>query len=167
MATQDGGLFVGPNDGKVLTNPIGGRMVLKAYDQQTAGAYSLHENTLPAGSPGPRPHIHHQHEEAFYVVEGELTIRVGARTITAPAGSFVVVPRGVVHQPSNPGTQPTKVLLIFSPAGMERFFVEAAERRIPLQAMSADPAVLEALADFEKKYSFEFAELPPATGDGP
>ena len=51
----------------------------------------------------PRPHIHRDHEEAFYVLEGELTVRVGPRTITAPAGSFVVVSRGVVHQPSNPG----------------------------------------------------------------
>ena len=65
----------------------------------------------------PRPHIHRDHEEAFYVLEGELTVRVGPRTITAPAGSFVVVPRGVVHQPSNPGAQPTRFLLIFLPDG--------------------------------------------------
>jgi len=48
-----------------------------------------------------------------------------------------------VHQPSNPGTEPTRVLLIFSPAGMERFFEEAAEGRIPLQAVPTDPDVLE------------------------
>jgi mannose-6-phosphate isomerase-like protein (cupin superfamily) len=160
MTTEDGGLFVGPGDGHTLTNPIGGRMVLKASDQETGGAYSLHENTLPPRSPGPRPHIHHHHDEAFYVLEGELTMRMGTRTITAPAGSFVVVPRGVVHQPSNSGIQPTRVLLIFSPAGMERFFIEAAERRIPLQAVSTDLAVLEAVTDFARKYSFEFAEFP-------
>lgn len=153
-------IFVGPDDGKVLINPIGGRMVLKALDQQTGGAYSLHENVLPPGSPGPRPHIHHNHEEAFYVLEGELTMRVGTRTIKAPTGSFVVVPRGVVHQPANPGAQLTRVLLIFSPAGMERFFLDAAERRIPLQGTTTDSAILEALADFSKKYSFEFAEFP-------
>jgi mannose-6-phosphate isomerase-like protein (cupin superfamily) len=160
MTTNDSGLFIGPDDGNVLTNPIGGRMVLKVSDRATGNAYSLHENTLPPGSPGPRPHIHHNHEEAFYVLAGELTLRVGTRTITAPVGSFVLVPRGVVHQPSNPGTQPTNVLLIFSPAGMERFFAEAAERRIPLQAASTDPAILDALVDFCKKYSFEFAEFP-------
>jgi oxalate decarboxylase/phosphoglucose isomerase-like protein (cupin superfamily) len=69
-------------------------------------------------------------------------VRVGPRTITAPAGSFVVVPRGIVHRPSNPGEQPTRVLLIFSPAGMERFFEEAAERHMPLQAVPTDPRVL-------------------------
>ncbi|MDQ2998929.1 MAG: cupin domain-containing protein [Chloroflexota bacterium] len=156
MTTEDDGLFVGPDDGKVLMNPIGGRMVIKASDQATGGSYALHENILPAGSAGPRPHIHRYHEEAFYVLEGELTMRVGARTITAPVGSFVIVPRGVVHQPSNPGAQPTRVLLIFSPAGMDGFFAEAAERRIPLQAMPASPPLP---TDFAQKYGFEFAEF--------
>ena len=85
-------------------------------------------------------------------------MRMGLRTITAPAGSLVMVPRGVVHQSSNPGTQPTRVLLIFSPAGMDRFFEEAAERRMPLQAVPTDPMVLEELATFTEKYGYEFAE---------
>ena len=88
MSTEDGGLFVGPEDGKALPNPIGGRMVVKVRDEDTAGAYSVHDNTIPPGSPGPRPHIHRNHEEAFYVLEGELTVRVGPRTILAPAGSW-------------------------------------------------------------------------------
>ncbi len=159
--TEDGGLFVGPADGKALPNPIGGRMMVKVRDEDTGGAYSVHDNTIPPGSPGPRPHIHRHHEEAFYVLEGELTVRVGARKITAPAGTFVVVPRGVVHQPSNPRTEPTRVLLIFSPAGMDHFFEEAAAGRIPLQAAPTDPAVQEKLTAFTEKYGYEFAELPP------
>ena len=161
MRAEDRSLFVGPGDGKDLTNPVGGRMVAKVRDEDTGGAYSMYDNTIPAGSPGPRPHIHRDHEEAFYVLEGELTVRVGPRTITAPAGSFVVVPRGVVHQPSNPGTQPTRVLLIFSPAGMDHFFEEAAEGRMPLQAAPTDPVVLEKLTAFTRKYGYEFAEFPP------
>ncbi len=161
MSTEDGGLFIGPHDGKELPNPIGGRMVVKVRDEDTSGAYSIHDNTIPPGSPGPRPHIHRRHEENFYVLEGELTVRVGSRKIVAPAGSFVVVPRGMVHQPSNPGTQPTRVLLVFSPAGMDSFFEEAAERRMPLAVVPEDPAVLERLRDFTERYDYEFAELPP------
>ena len=154
------GIFVGPADGKNLTNPIGGGMVVKLRDEDTAGAYSVHDNTIPPGSPGPRPHIHRRHEETFYVLEGELTIRVGSRKIVALAGSFVVVPRGVVHQPSNPGRQPSRVLIIFSPAGMDRFFEEAAEECMPLAAVPEDPGVLERLEAFTEKYDYEFAELP-------
>jgi len=161
MSAENGSLFLEPTDGKVLLNPIGGRMMVKVRDEDTTGAYSIHENTIPPGSPGPRPHIHRIHEEAFYVLEGELTVRAGARTITAPAGSFVVVPRGVVHQPSNPGPEPTRVLLIFSPAGMDRFFEEAAERRMPLQAVPTDPAILGELAKFTEGSGYEFAEFPP------
>jgi mannose-6-phosphate isomerase-like protein (cupin superfamily) len=163
MRTEDGGIFVGPAEGKDLTNPIGGGMVLKIRDEDTAGAYSVHDNTIPPGSPGPRPHLHRYHEEAFYVLEGELTVRVGPHQIVAPAGSFVVVPRGVAHQPSNPGTKPTRVLLVFSPGGMERFFEEAAEGRMPLAAVADDPSVLERLEAFTDKYGYEFAELPAET----
>ena len=161
VRNENGGLFAGPGDGKELPNPIGGRMVIKVRDEDTGGAYSIHDNIIPPGSPEPRSHLHRDHEEAFYVLEGELHVRVGPRTITAPAGSFVVVPRGVVHQPSNPSSEPTRVLLIFSPAGMDRFFEEAAERRMPLQAVPTDPEVLEELGTFSEKYGYEFAEFPP------
>jgi mannose-6-phosphate isomerase-like protein (cupin superfamily) len=160
MGTEHGGIFLPPDDGNVLVNPIGGRMALKLRDEDTAGAYSIHDNILPARSPGPRPHIHHKHEESFYVIEGELTVRVGPRTITAPAGSFVVIPRGVVHQPSNRTSQPTRVLLIFSPGGMDSFFADAAAERMPLQAPSTDLAILESYETFAAKYDFAFAEFP-------
>ena len=155
------GIFVGPDEGKDLTNLIGGGMVVKVRDEDTTGAYSVHDNTIPPGSPGPRPHLHRHHEETFYVLEGELTVRIGSRKIEAPAGSFVVVPRGVVHQPSNPGPEPTRVLLVFSPAGMDQFFEEAAKGRVPLAGPPpTDPVVLERLETFTEKYGYEFAELP-------
>jgi hypothetical protein len=59
---EDEGLFVGPSDGKDLKNhPVGGGMVLKVRDKDTAGAYSIYDNTIPSGSRGPRPHIHRHH----------------------------------------------------------------------------------------------------------
>ena len=71
-----------------------------------------------------------------------------------------MIPRGVVHQPSNPGAEPTRVLLIFSPSGMEHFFEEAAEQRIPLQAVPEDSDVLAKRDAFVEKYGYEFADLP-------
>jgi mannose-6-phosphate isomerase-like protein (cupin superfamily) len=156
VKVESEGLFVGPDEGKVIPNPVRGRMVVKVRDADTGGSFSVHDNVIPAGSPGPLPHLHRDHEETFYVLEGELTVRVGERTITAPVGSFVVIPRGVVHQPSNPGTEPTRVLLFFSPAGMEHFFEEAAEGRIPLQAVPTDPHVLERRDAFAARYGYEF-----------
>jgi hypothetical protein len=42
---------------------------------------------------------------------------------------------------------------------MNRFFEEAAEGRMPLQAAPTDPAVLEKLEAFTEKYGYEFAEI--------
>lgn len=159
MSSEQPGV-IGPADGQVIPNPLGGRMVVKVRDGDTGGAYSVHDNVIPAGTPGPRPHLHHHHDETFYVLEGTLTVRIGDRTVTADAGSFVLVPHGVVHQPSNPGAEPVRVLLFFSPGGMDRFFVEAAERKLPLQGVPTDPAVLAELAELTARYGFEFAELP-------
>ncbi|GBF04286.1 cupin [Deinococcus aerius] len=160
MGTDSGEFFIAPQDGTALINPIGGQMVLKLGDARTARAYSVHDNRLPPGSPGPRPHLHRSHEEVFYVLEGELTVRVGPQTIRAPAGSFVVIPRGTVHQPSNPGPHPAHVLLLFSPGGMDDFFLEAARGRHPLQALPQDPAVQADLQAFTARYGYEFAEFP-------
>jgi mannose-6-phosphate isomerase-like protein (cupin superfamily) len=158
MPAVDENLFSGPQEGQTFTNPIGGSMTIKA----SRPGYTLLENVLPAHSPGPRPHIHYRHEETFYVLEGELTLRRGAETIVAPAGASVVIPPGVVHQPANAGSQPTKVLILFAPGGMAEFFMEAAARRIPLQAVTTDPDTLARLADFCAKYSFAFADFPHA-----
>jgi mannose-6-phosphate isomerase-like protein (cupin superfamily) len=78
--------FVGPGDGKALPNPISGRMVVKDLDEYTVGTYSIHNNTIPHEFSGPRPHLHRHREEAFSVLEGELAVRVGSRTITAHGG---------------------------------------------------------------------------------
>ena len=155
-ANESSGLLVGQDDGKTFINPIGGRMVIKA----ARSGYSLHENILPPRSPGPRPHIHTIHEEVFYVLGGELTVRMGAQKVVAPPGSFVIIPPGVVHQPSNAGEQPAHVLIFFTPGGMAEFFTEAAERRIPLQDPPTDASMEPILDDFCRRHSFVFADFP-------
>lgn len=149
-------LYLPPEAGNPFTSPIGGQMILKLSDALTGGHFSIHDNILPARSPGPRPHLHRHHEETFYVLSGELTMRAGTRQITALPGSFVVIPRGLVHQPSNPSDQPTHVLLIFSPGGMDTFF---AERPLPGLPQNAEQEAR--LLEFLAPYGFELAELPP------
>lgn len=44
-------------------------------------------------------HVHRHHADVFYVIDGELTIRLGVQDdrVVAPAGTFVAVPPLVVH----------------------------------------------------------------------
>ena len=65
------------------------------------------------------PHVHHEHTDAFYVLEGELTFVIGreAESITVPAGGFVAVPAGVAHSLRNAGDRPARWLTIHAPDG--------------------------------------------------
>jgi mannose-6-phosphate isomerase-like protein (cupin superfamily) len=51
------------------------------------------------GRAGADLHVHLRHSDLFYVLEGELTVRLGVedRAVTVPAGSVAMVPPGVVH----------------------------------------------------------------------
>lgn len=61
----------------------------------------------------------HQHTEAFYVLEGELTFHVGAEdeTVTLGAGGFVAVPPGVAHSYGTAGDAPASWLVVHAPDG--------------------------------------------------
>jgi mannose-6-phosphate isomerase-like protein (cupin superfamily) len=65
------------------------------------------------------PHIHHRHTDAFYVVEGELTFRVGceAETVAVRSGGLVAVPPGVAHAFANGGGQAARWLTIHANDG--------------------------------------------------
>jgi quercetin dioxygenase-like cupin family protein len=58
------------------------------------------------GERGPDPHVHREHTDAFYVLEGELTFPVGPgdERIRVPAGGFAAVPPNVVHSFVNEGS---------------------------------------------------------------
>jgi quercetin dioxygenase-like cupin family protein len=89
-------ILLGPGEGKTVSL-MGGRYTYKAVGRDTGGRYGLVEMTAPAGIPGPPPHVHETEEDAFYVIEGELTVQIGERTLQAHAGTFALVPRGTVH----------------------------------------------------------------------
>ncbi len=56
------------------------------------------------------PHTHEAEDEMFYVLEGELTMRLPDRDVVVGPGQFIVVPRGVEHMPVCP--RETKIMLI-------------------------------------------------------
>ena len=78
---------------------------------------------MPPGG-GPPPHIHHREDESFHVLEGSLTVQVGGNTITASAGDFAYLPRGIAHGFKNNGDGYAKALVLTMPAGLEDFFAE-------------------------------------------
>ena len=156
MTFHDGVFVLQPREGKTVS-VLGDRYTYKAVGDQTGGAYGLVETTVPAASAGPPPHVHHGEEEAFYVLEGEVTVLIGDRAVTAAAGSFAFVPRATVHTFSNHSAGDARLLVIISPAGFERAFEEMAE-----VAPSAEQAPdMEGLMAIARKYNLEIAGPPP------
>jgi mannose-6-phosphate isomerase-like protein (cupin superfamily) len=100
------------------------RMTIKATSAMTGGAFGLVEAVGPAGS-SPPLHVHHREDEAFWVLEGTLTVRCGDRTFTAGPGSFTFLPRGVPHTFVVEGDAPVRLLSICVPGGFEEYFVAA------------------------------------------
>lgn len=135
METKRAGIkHVPPGEGPSIWI-TGDTHTFKAVGADTNGAYMLLEGTI---SPqlGPPPHIHHREDEFYYVLEGDFEILDGDRTFIASAGSFVHIPRGTLHRFKNVGATPARLLVFFTPAGMENFFFEAG---LPAQEGGAAP----------------------------
>ena len=66
------------------------------------------------------PHVHQAEDDAFYIVEGEMTFSFGDREVTATPGTFVLVPPGVEHGFRNEQDRPVRMLNIHAPAGFDR-----------------------------------------------
>ena len=60
-------------------------------------------------------HLHRSDDEAWYVLEGTLGFVRGDERLEAPAGSAVLVPRGVVHSFWNAGPGDARYLIVMTP----------------------------------------------------
>jgi mannose-6-phosphate isomerase-like protein (cupin superfamily) len=65
-------------------------------------------------------HVHHEEDDAFYIIEGELTFMFGDEEAAAPPGTFVLVPPGIEHAFRNDGETPVRMFNIHAPAGFDR-----------------------------------------------
>ena len=114
-------VIVRTGEGTTIEGPAGGPLTFKVRGEQTAGTLTAFENLIAPGD-GPPLHTHANEDEVWYVLEGDLRFRLDAEIASAPAGSFVFVPCGTPHCFQNTGEQPARILVLFTPAGMERFF---------------------------------------------
>ena len=130
MSDRIGPVVVGPNEGVTVEGPVGGPLTFKARGEQTNGSLTAFENVIPPGQ-GPPLHRHANEDELWYVLEGELRFKLEADVQRAPAGSFVFVPRGTPHCFQNIAAEPARILVMFTPAGMERFFDQFASLQAP------------------------------------
>ena len=103
---------------------MGSLAIIKASGKDTDSRFALVEITEHEGAEAPL-HVHHNEDEAFWILEGSLTFELGDKTIKAEAGSFLFGPRDVPHRYTvNKG--PARLLFILTPSGFEEFIREMA-----------------------------------------
>ena len=112
---------------------------VKVSGEQTGEAWSMVELVGPHGDMPPL-HVHHSEDEAFYVLEGRMTLFVGDSQIEIAAGESAVAPRGVPHV-YRVDSERARWLAVASPAGFERFVAEVSVPAQELELPDGDPAV--------------------------
>lgn len=102
------GFLSKPGSG-ALYDALGVPVRVRAGKADTSGAVAVIEVEFPPGVDFPT-HVHRQSDEAFYVLEGEVTAILGDTSEVVRAGSFALAPRGILHGFSNQGAEAAKVL---------------------------------------------------------
>ena len=135
-----------------------GLAVIKATGADTGGQMAIIEITEPPGAVAPM-HVHHKEDEAFWILEGEVTFEVGGVTIAATAGDYAFGPRDVPHR-YRVGASGCRMLFIVTPAGFEDLVrlisVPAADRTLPPGPQ--EPADIEELGEVIAGYGCEIVD---------
>ncbi|MDN7242713.1 quercetin 2,3-dioxygenase [Planococcus sp. N028] len=131
---------------------------VKATAKETNGVFSLIEELNPPGE-GPPLHVHHNEDETFYVLAGNVTFQIGEKTFYAAAGSYVFAPRDTPHTYRVEGEAPARFLTMMAPPGIEQLFIElgtpALERTLPPDTITTD---IEKMYMLAKEYNAEILE---------
>jgi quercetin dioxygenase-like cupin family protein len=113
--------LVPPDGGERIENPLGGEIVFKARGANTGEALTVFEAANAPGQ-GPPLHVHSLLDEVIYVLEGTIRVRLEDRVEQAATGACVFIPRGTPHTWAVGGDRTARLLVVVTPAGLERFF---------------------------------------------
>lgn len=135
---QDGedveGIALAADGGRTIA---AGPMTFRVIEDgsHTSRTHAVIEFTV-TGQFSPPPHIHHQHEEVIYVLEGEMSILNRGKSVRLGPGAAFITPIGLPHTFGNAGNGPLRFLLTISPASHLAYFETMAE---VLQAAKGPP----------------------------
>jgi quercetin dioxygenase-like cupin family protein len=139
--------------------------VVKAAGKDTGGELTFVETLVPAKS-GPPMHVHERESESIYVLEGEVRVVANGEDFTLGPGGFVYMPKGSLHKFENTLEKPSKILLVFLPAGIEGYFEELGTPRVradePPPGRVIDQDLLGRVAP---KYGLEIFDDPDVASD--
>jgi quercetin dioxygenase-like cupin family protein len=113
-------IVVDPGEGECLDYGDGDTSRVLASGTATGEAFSIVEHRLAPSAGGPPLHRHERLCDAFFVLEGTLTLQIEQQRILAPEGTFACFPPGIAHTFRNESDQFVRVLNINAPGGWDR-----------------------------------------------
>jgi quercetin dioxygenase-like cupin family protein len=139
---------------------LGTLAIVKASGETTGGQMAVIEQLAPRGSGSPL-HVHHNEDEWFYVIDGELTVWVDGDVSRVPAGGFAFGPRDVPHT-FVVSSDRAHFLLGINPAGFEGFLRALAQpaETLTIPPGSDTPPDMELLAKTAAEYNLEILGPP-------
>ena len=111
---------------EVIIDEPGHRVVIKVDRPELMLAEMLRPPD-PDGNGTPL-HIHREHSDGYYVLEGTLTVTVDGEDRDVGAGDFALVPPGVPHRFGNSSGAPVRFLNVHAPSGRFADFLRAMAR---------------------------------------
>jgi quercetin dioxygenase-like cupin family protein len=140
---------------------LGQRIDFLATGETTGGHYSLFHVFVPAGPPGPLPHIHRDADESFYVLEGRVEVLLEGAWRSLGPGQFLHVPRGAIHTFRNATSDAARMLSGFVPSGFERFFRDFGRpaRLDDVEPLPVHEAEIQRLKATAGQYGMELARV--------
>lgn len=129
---------------------------IKAGRDLTGGQFSLIEQVIPAGFESPW-HVHHSEDEAFYVLEGQMSVITEGGSILLQAGDFAFGPRGIPHGFRIEGEGPARILLMTTGSDFADFI---AETSVPADTPPAAPDMAFLMAAAERHNLAILGPLP-------
>ena len=118
-------VVVAPGEGRfIAVGSSGAGVMVKVSEAETGDLCTVWEARVGPGTVGAGPHWHRGRDEFFYVLEGEMTLRIGDEEQAARAGTFAFIPRETIHGFRNASTEVARLLVMHHPSGFERFLEE-------------------------------------------
>jgi quercetin dioxygenase-like cupin family protein len=149
----------GPEDGDAY-GFFGTLVTIKAGARETGGAALITENLAPRGAGSPL-HVHHNEDEWFYVLEGELTLWVGGEVHVLGAGGFAYGPRDIPHT-FTVSSEQARFLLVTEPGGFEGFVraLGQSTQRREIPSAAGGPPDMDVLLATAADYGLEILGPP-------
>jgi quercetin dioxygenase-like cupin family protein len=134
--TEAKGFVVPAGGGTHLDMNAPGRFAaLKLFGKETQGSIMLFEETVPAGIKSLH-HMHYDSDEVAFVLDGEITFKIGDDVMVGGPGACAFMPRNVPHAWKNSGSDTARVVFFYTPAIAGGFVEEMLE--LPRGPMSAE-----------------------------